>query len=416
MSFKNDLTLVDPSKKCLEFLADRVLDDGYRGIQISQHNRYTVDEVIVILEEFYKLVGTNRMTIRNEDLSSRPVNTPEEATYALYTSNVVAKMGRGTQDTIRKNHFVDFHRMGFIKRYDRDGHETNPYEKKGIRYVSLTQLGIDLINNKNNTFQKNFIYTKAIDVLSHGLANDLLDVALADPTSNLSLYEFMFFLSFIGKSLNGHYYSRSELTDYMLEFRSMSKFQKKAVIDIVANYCDPNSFAGNKTNKRDFHNWKNEAQQIFMLMDQTVIFEQGVGKYKEFLHVKVGSGALFDDTSKLNRSKKAKDEYFIHHHISKKSGFELHHVIPLLTARTKVEYAALDVWENLVYIDGYTHGKISQSNNKNIVLHFIREDVSLSDNAHILPDIFCKRFDNIEYDVANQSVMEQFNKNTLASL
>ena len=416
MSFKSDLMMIDPSKKCLEFLADRVLDVGYRGIQISQHNRYTVDEVIVILEEFYNLVGMNKMTIRNEDLSSRPSNTPDEAIYAVYTNNVVARMGRGTQDTIRKNHFVDFHRMGFIKRYDRDGYETNPYEKKSIRYVSLTQLGLDLVKNKNNTFQKNFIYTKAIDVLSHGLANDLLDVALADTSSNLSIYEFMFFISFIGKSLGGHCYSRSELTDYMFEFRSMSKFQKQAVIDIVDHYCDPNSFAGDKTNKRDFHNWKNEAQQIFMLMDQTVIFELGVGKYKDFLHVKVGSDALFDDVSKLNRSKKAKDEYFINHHISKKPGFELHHVIPLLLAKSKLEFDALDVWENLVYIDGYTHGKISQSNNKNIVLSFMSDDVRLSDNAGILPDIICKKIINIEYDVANKEIMENYNTHTIASL
>ena len=416
MSFKNDLMMVDPGKKCLEFLADRVLDPGYRGMQISQHNRYTVDEVIVILEEFYNLVGMRRMTIRNEDLSARPVNTPEEATYALYTTNVVRRMGRGTQDTIRKNHFVDFHRMGLIKRYDRNGYETDPYEKKGIRYVSLTKLGLELIQNKSNTFQKNFIYTKAIDVLSHGLAYDLLDISLADTKSNLSIYEFMFFISFIGNSLKGHYYSRSEMTDYMLEFRNMSKFQKQAVIDIVENYCDPNKFYGDKTSKRDFHNWKNEAQQIFMLMDQTVIFELGIGKYKDFLHVKIGKGALFDDVTKLNRSKKAKDEYFINHKISKKPGFELHHIIPLFLAKNKLEFDSLDVWENMVYIDGYTHGIITHKNNKNIVLNFVSDDIRLSDNSKILPDVLCKRFLNVEYNISNQPIMKKYNSDTIASL
>lgn len=416
MNLKNDLISIDPSKKCLEFLADRILDDGYRGMQISQHNRYDVDVVITLLEEFYNLVGMSKMTIRNEDLSSRPTNTPDEYVYAKYTNNVNLILGRCTQDSIRKNLFVDFHRMGLIRRFDRNGNETNPYEKKGIRYVSLTSMALELISNKNNTFQKNFIYTKNIDVLTHGLANDLLDVVLSNSNNRISIHEFMFFISYMGKSLNGHYYTRAEVTDFMIEYRSMSKFQQKAVVDIVLNYCNPKNFTGDKTNKRDYANWKNEAQQIFMLMDQTVLFERGVGLYSDYLYIRVGEGALYSNPSKLARSKKAKDEYFINHSISKKIGFELHHVIPLLIAKNQVEFDALDVWQNMVYIDGYTHGKISQTNNKNIKIEFDGNDIWLKDLSHILKDIKCIKNKNIEYAICNKSIMLKYNSDTINSL
>lgn len=416
MSFKNDLISVDPSKKCLSFLADRILDDGYRGMQLSEHNRYNVDIVITLLEELYNLVGIEKMIIRNEDLKSRPTNTPEELIYAQYTNNVNAILGRCTQDSIRKNLFVDFHRMGLIKRFDKKENETNPYERKGIRFVSLTQNAVELVNSKNNTFQKNFIYTKAIDKITHGLANDLLDIVISSSNNAISIHEFMFFISYMGKSLNGHYYSRAEVTDFMNEYRTLSKFQKKAVIEIVSNYCNPKNFNGDKTNKRDYGNWKNEAQQIFMLMDQTVLFEKGRGNYSDLLFIRVGNGAIYENNAKLARSKKAKDDYFINHKLDKKIGFELHHVIPLLIAKNKIEFDALDVWQNMVYIDGYTHGKISQTNNKNIKIEFNGNDICLKDITHILKDINCIKDINVEYSIVNKETMLKYNINTINSL
>ncbi len=416
MSFKSDLMAIDPSKKCLEFLADRILDDGYRGMQISQHNRYNVDIVITLLEEFYNLVGLNRMVIRSEDLSSRPNNTPDEQIYAQYTTNVNYILGRCTQDSIRKNLFVDFHRMGLIKRFDINGIETNPYEKRKIRYVSLTDTAIDLIKNKNDTFQKKLIYTKAVDILTHGLANDLLEIVKSNSDNNISIYEFMFFISYMGKILNGHYYSRTELVDFMQEYRSMSKIQQNAVVDTVSEYCNPKNFSGDKTNKRDFGNWKNEAQQIFMLMDQTVLFEKGLEKYKDLLFIKIGKDALYKNPKKLARSKKAKDEYFINHNVSKITGFELHHVIPLLIAKSREEFDALDVWQNMVYIDGYTHGKISQTNNKNIKMKFAGNDICLIDVAHIFNDIVCVKGKNVEYSILNKNKMLVYNEHTINSL
>ncbi|MBP5407548.1 MAG: restriction endonuclease subunit R [Bacilli bacterium] len=416
MSFKNNLMAIDPSKKCLEFLADRILDPGYRGMQISQHNRYDVDVIITLLEQMYLLIGKNRMTIRNTDLKKRPANTPDEYLYAEYTNKVNAILKRCTQDSIRKNLFVDLHRMGLIKRYDKNGFLTNPYEKTGIRYVSLTDTAVSLIENKNNTFNKNLIYTKAIDILTHGLANDLLDIVMSNDKNSINIHEFMFFISYMGKTLNNHYFTRTDVMELMNEYRSMSKIQQQAVVDVVSNYCNPKSFSGDKTYKRDYGNWKNEAQQIFMLMNQTVLFETGTGKESNTLYIKVGNGALFADSTKLARSKKAKDDYFVNHNVDKKLGFELHHVIPLLIARSREEFDALDVWQNMVYIDGYTHGIISQTNNKNIEMEFDGDNICLKDIANIQKEIVCQKDINVEYSVLKKDTMLNYNKNTINSL
>ena len=410
MGIKDNLERIDPSKKCLTFLGERILDDNYRGVQLSQHNRYDVTVVTTLLEEMYNLVGINKMFIRTTDLKKRPFNHPVEAIYAQYVNNLSIKLKRCTQDSVRKNFFVDLHRMGFIYRYDESGNKIAPYERSSIKSVSLTPLGVDLVNNASDIFQRNLIYTKAIDTLTNGLANELLDVVSIN--DKLTMTEFQFFMSFIDRELNGHLYTKSELADYVLEFRSMSVFTRRMVVDIISKYCDPDAFAGNKKNKRDYRNWKNETQQIFSLLNQTVFYElRG-----ETLVIRLGETSLFDDDTKLKRSLKEKEEYFKNHEVKKQPGFELHHVIPLLTARNKNEFAVLDVWENMVYIDGYTHSKITQTKNKNTNLSFNDDEVILTDPSGAVGQIGCKKDTNVIYNAKNKLVMEKFNHDAINAL
>ena len=120
MSLFNQLTSIDPSKECLKFLAKRILSNNYRGVQLSQHNRYDVNIISTMLVEMYNIVGINKMRIRTTDLSKRPHNTPDEYIYANYVNVLMNKIGRCTQDSVRKNLFVDLHRMGLINRYDKN--------------------------------------------------------------------------------------------------------------------------------------------------------------------------------------------------------------------------------------------------------------------------------------------------------
>lgn len=405
MDLFNRLTSIDPSKECLKFLTKRILSNNYRGIHMSQHNRYNIDTIATLLKEMYDLIGVNTMRIRTTDLSKRPYNTPEEYIYAHYVDRIIGKTERGTQDSVRKTLFVDLHRMGLLNRYDKNNEPIHPYERKTVYNVGLSDMGVEFINSIDDVFLKNVIYTKAIDILTNGFANDLLDIVSIN--GRISIYEFMLFISYINctSEYDNHTYTKEETVQYLLEFRKLSYYQKQAVIDIVEDYCTPSRFTGDKTNKRDFQNWKNETQQIFMLMGQTVFYEERNGE----LNIRIGDTGLFEDESKLQRSLTQKNEYFKNHKVKKEIGFELHHIIPLLSARNRVEFQMLDVWENMIYIDGYTHSKISHTHNKNTELNFIEENVILRDVAKIVDDVFCINKINVIYDVTKQSKMKNYN-------
>jgi len=78
MGIRENLAKIDPSKKCLRFLAERILDVNYRGIQLSQHNRYDVVFITTMLTEMYNLVGRNKMFIRTTDLSKGHIITQKK--------------------------------------------------------------------------------------------------------------------------------------------------------------------------------------------------------------------------------------------------------------------------------------------------------------------------------------------------
>ena len=416
MSIKGKLKQIDPGRKCLIFLEERIDDDGYRGMQISQHNRYNCKFIVTMLQEMYNLVGNNKMSIRTTDLSKRPSNTPEERIYAEYVANLCNKLDRCTQDSVRKNLFVDLHRMGFIYRFTKNGELVLPNERKAIKYVQLTHDGIKLIQAKS-LFDRNFIYTKGIERLTHGLESNLIGV-LQQLDNILYINEFMLFGSYLGCKLNGKLYTEDDVVELVKDFRRMSKFQKIQVENEVQLYCNPNNFNGagkDKTDKRDFHNWKNEAEQIYMLLAQTVIYDV---IDKEKLVIKIGEGALFENETKLRRSYSEKVKYFENHNIKKTPGYELHHVVSLFMANSGNEYSTLDVWQNMIYIDAFMHSKLHDTSDTYFEVDFNGDDIELRDivagkaNSNLL----FKKDKNILYDIANKSIIKTYNEGLLDSI
>lgn len=405
--FKEKLCSIDYSKECLVFLADRIGFDGYRGIQRSQHNRYDMDCVYVMLDELYKIAGREKLVIRTTDLQKRPSNLPEERMYAIYVDALSRKLGRCTQDSVRKNLFVDLHRMGLIERFNAKGKQVGPFDNGTKKYVRISELGIDFINENHTLFERKLSYTRAIDTLTVGLADEMLTII--DLDGFISETEFQFFFSFYGKTLNEHRYAVSELVDYIKEFRILSKYQQEYVVSLVKEYCNPKSFEGDKTDKRDFHNWLNETQQIFMLMSQTAYYEIDGDELK----IRIGKDGLYENKEKLVRSKTEKEEYFKQHSVAKTKGFEIHHIVPLCWAKTVLEFAALDVWKNMVYIDGYKHAIITQSKNKHVKLGFAADDMIFRDFTD--DEVYCVYNTNVLYNPNHKMIMLSYNRELLHS-
>lgn len=261
-----EITQLDPSKECLKFLANRIKSSDYRGLHLSQHNRYDQNKIKTIIQAIFNEVGGDFLQIRTTDMSKRPSNIIGEEVYAKVVDNIcksempqdnLGKKNQVTQDSLRKNLFVDMHRMGLIERYNKNKEPTNPYIQSNIKYIRLTPLAIEFLNAQD-LLRKNFCYTQALENLLQGFGAECREVMIELDNHYLDIEEMMFFVTF----LNIENFTRSEIIEYIRGYRSLSRIQKEKLKELAQDYCNPNHFNGNKLEKRDYHNWKNQAQQI----------------------------------------------------------------------------------------------------------------------------------------------------------
>ncbi len=399
---------INPGNKALEFIDFRVKDDKYRGSPSSEHNRYNMNQIIDILTLLEKYTPSqNLMVIRTTDISKRPENNPDEFLYAKFCNEAKKKAGIGTQDAMRKNLFVDLHRMGFIERYDKNQEPTDPFSQQEVKYVAISDQGLKLIGAKT-ILDKYFIFSKGIDNLIGGYIDIILDI-LRDKEydiDNINIFEYMFFVSAIGTGSSFNI-NTDQAVELIKEYRNLTPIQRKSVVETLKTELKPKNFSGPKPSKRDFHNWHNKIAQVYHLLNQTVYFEKrGVQ-----LVLKEGKNSFSETATRLDRSLNEKYQYFVNHKIQKVNGFEIHHVIPLAWSENTHHFKLIDRWENMIYIDGFNHAKITQNRNQNIVMNFVNNDMTLADYSN--NQVYLKYIENIAYKPTNKEVMQKYNSELL---
>lgn len=398
------LNKINIGNKALEFIDSRISDEKYRGAPSSEHNRYVMNQIIDILTLLDKYAPSqDLMTIRTTDISKRPENNPDEFIYAQFCNEAKRKAGIGTQDAMRKNLFVDLHRMGLIERYDKKKEPTDPFSRQSVKYVSISNQGLRLIQAKT-ILDKYFIFSKGIDNLLGGYIDIVLDI-LRDKEykiDKISIYEYMFFISAIGTESSFNI-NTDKAVDLIKEYRNLTATQRKSVIETLKAELKPKNFSGAKPNKRDFHNWRNKAVQAYYLLNQTVYFEvRG-----EQLVLKEGKNSFSETATRLDRSLNEKYQYFVKQTVVKTSGFELHHVVPLAWSENIHHFKMLDKWENMVYIDAFSHAKITQNKNRNVILEVVKDDITLTDHSD--NEVYLKHPENILYKPTNKNTMKKYN-------
>lgn len=396
--------------KALQFIDKRIADDRYRGNKSSQHNRYTMEKIHTILRLLNDYAPTKSlMRIRDTDISKRPENTPEEYTYAEFCEQAKVKCGIGTQDAMRKNLFVDLHRMGFIERYGEDRIATDPYAGSSIKYVSLTDEGLRFVRT-NNVLDRYFMFSKALDKLLGGYIGILLDL-LGDVQADLGViseYEFMLFVSAIDTNTSFRL-TTDKCIGLIKSYRQLSNVQRTAVINTLKSNMNPEGVKGSKTTKRDFHNWHNKTAQVFYLLKQAVYFE--IRGDKLMLSNKQAPIHASVQQKRLDRSLDEKYQYFRHHKVIKTAGFELHHVVPLSWSESIHQFKLFDKWENMVYIDAYSHAKITQNRNRNVNMETDGDNLELCDFAS--NTVYLEKDKNIVYDPDLKDTMLGYNQELL---
>lgn len=375
---------IDPSNFALKYIKKRIKSDDYRGSIGSQHNRWDFSELEVVLTELDRFAPNGSlMQIRNADLSKRPQNILGEENYARFCNIVKEKVGKGTQDSIRKNLFPDFARAGWIERFDTNQVKLDPYSKGSVKFVSLSKEGLKFLNSKSLD-DRFFIFSKGVDNFLGGSISKIIHL-ISDPDCELDyidLLELTFFVSAVGIRSKEISLTLTECRDLIIEWRKLSKYQKMGVDAHLTKELVKNANLESKIEQRDYHNWINSAQQGFSLLKQTIYFEEWKDSKNSHLNriMWMQDGNQNSAYSvRLKRSLNQKHEYMKKHNVNKQKGFELHHVVALAWAESEYHFKLLDNWRNMVYIDGYSHAKITQNNNKNVLMKFESERMILED-------------------------------------
>lgn len=368
-----------------------------------------------ILSIIDKTCGNNLLQIRTTDFKKRPENTPDEFEYAKICNQIKKETNIGSQDALRKNLFVDLNRMGFLDRFDKNKKIIEPYRKSRTLYVMVSSKGKEFIRAKNLR-EKYFFFSAGLNRLfgNFNLLKILFDLLSGEKydLEYISIYEFIYFVSAV--DINSDFsINTQECFNLIKEFRDLGHIQARSVTQKLTSDMNPENYLGNKINKRDFHNWKNEAQQIFGLLNTTVYFEV---RNNIKLVLNTGPNSFSEETKekRLSRSLNQKTLYFLKHDTNKEIGFELHHVVPLFMSENMIHFKLLDDWKNMVYIDGYSHAQISQKNNKNIILEIKSGNVILSDYDN--SKIILQNEKNIIYKLSNGKIMEEYNSELIKSM
>jgi len=296
----DEIVAIQPDNQFLKYIVNRIQDVNYRGIHISQHNRYDLDRLTKILAGINEVVADKIFRVPTGD-NKKGEQKPDCVEYYKIVKSVKKVAGVGTINSLKKNFFVDFQKLGLLRRFDKNKNEIT--KRSGIYYAQLTPLAIKLVNS--SLVQQYKIFTDALDDLFETEITRLAETLYYSNYKNtpIGIIEFMLILSDDRPQIS------DDKIDLINSYRALKPWQQKKATNLIKKYCNPKNFKGNKTKKRDFGNWKNESQQIFSLLKNTVYFDITQNSLK----LNTGMYGIFTDTQIKRRGLGAKHEYFQQH-------------------------------------------------------------------------------------------------------
>lgn len=385
------------NNKFLEYLFQRIKKDNYRGYHLSQHNRLPFDKVSIILSKIYDVAQDKIFNIHiGDDKGIRQKNCE---IYYQIVQELNKVIGQVTINSLKKNIFPDFDVMGFLNRFDKNKKTITREKRTKICAVQLTDLGISYVK-ENNLKNKYRMYIDATEKILKPIIDDLFYL-LYEKFDTISIWEFMFIFSDDSISLD----EKIELITISRQMTNLEHIKLRS--DIQKKFELINEVAFNKTEKRDFGNWYNEALQIYNLLNQTIYFKTF---QKTVLMLALSQEALEFRTV---RSQNEKIKCLQWHEISmKKADYELHHIYPLGYAVSKKDLDLIDDYRNLIYISKELHKRIPSKNNFYVKLVYesnVLKLVNLFDNSD-----YIDLTDKINIKYLNIQEMIEYNKKILS--
>jgi hypothetical protein len=126
-----------------------------------------------------------------------------------------------------------------------------------------------------------------------------------------------------------------------------------------------------KKEKLDWHNWWNESKQMigmlstvlgYAVLNNDIVMRAGDAKQEQF---------------NRTRSQLVKTQSLEWHGLEAKSGWELHHIIPVEYAASSSDFKKIDDKRNMLYIPSSVHRSIPNSSNLMVQLDINKTHVVL---------------------------------------
>jgi hypothetical protein len=337
-----------PFEDLERYLRSRVVRDDYRGIHLAQHNRLPEEKLVTILDAIHSAVGIGEFKIPPGDEPSpnrkhrpsarRQVNGFDDYYDILDAiANAGVKGVSATFNSLKKNHFPNFEVMGLLSR------------GQAGRIGRLTTRATKILD-AGPTRKRTLLVGQAMERIFGSFANELHEILRN--LDQLNVWEIMLIISDLSLS-------RQDKERFVRQYRRLRAIRRLELHENIQSLCDATMRLG-KVEKRDWHNWWNEAKQIVTMLSLVpgfVVFQEE--------HVMLAGAPGIPIVEKA-RSAQVKREAMEWHGLTASTGWELHHVFPVEYAVGAADMALIDAKENLLYIPASRHREIPKRNNRSV--------------------------------------------------
>lgn len=417
----NEIFSIAPDNKAVHFLYWRLLQDGYRGMHLTQHNRWTIEKFKAIIFAIYNIKNDKGYIKIPRGDEGKDFYIGEYPEYKKLVNSFLEEYKKltgkneGTPNSIKKNLLVDLSRMGIISRY----HITNK-EKHPIRLEPWTRKSVDLIkvNDSINLTKSKLSDDIFLDTLFkekskylyniNNLPFLLFEILCEEKLKGfITEYEFLFFITWNNYQYLDKIFDHNLVVEMILNWRKLNFSAKKSIINLIKKWANRKNYLNfPKNQKRDFENWKNETKQIMQHIKESELFATNEKGTELLISFKKTSNNI-----KRYRSEEPKKEYLKYHKINKEKGFEFDHIVPFSWSMTHEDAVRISSWKNLIYIDARSHAIKSQTNNKYVYLDK-RDEISciylVADDKDFL---YLKLKENVLLDMNLFDELKKYNIN-----
>ena len=349
-----------------KYFFDRIKRDNYRGVHLAQHNRLPEEKLVAILASIQSAVGDTSFEIPpGDDPHPARAHNPNlnrtvkgfDAYYKILDAISRSEVPgvSATFNSLKKNHFPNLEGMGLLVR------SAGPRSNKGSLEARLSKKAFDILE-AGKSRKRTVLIGEATETLIGKSFIDDLHILLSR-VDVLNLYELMLIVSDTVPALE--YKER-----LIREYRQLKAVERIKIHSDIQEKCLP-TMSLTKVERRDWHNWWNEAKQILTMLSTVAGFNVYNG---ERIMLAGSSDVAFFDSS---RSATIKRLAFDWQQVSPRAGWEMHHIYPVEYATCSKDMELIDSVENLLYIPAAKHRTIPNSGNLSVQFTYNNSHVTL---------------------------------------